>query len=249
MKVVIILQLVIMTLVKAQSDLAYSPSANPSAVFIKTCCDLRTFPVSSGVYKINTGTFSTTNVYCDMSTDNGGWTVIQRNRKNSRFSFNKNRKEYEDGFGDLNGDFWAGLKLMHALTQSGQWEMRVDYQKEKDRTWTYLHYNKFSVESATKEYQLFVNGYTGEVWFGSKKDPFTGTGRTVNGSSTYDNDNGRMVNGSSTYDNDNKNNCAKTGWWHNSCYRININHQPPVYDHPNVARNIEMKIRPKDCII
>ena len=157
MKVGIIVQLVILTLVKAHSDLAYSHSTNPSAVNIKTCCDLRTYPVSSGAYKINTGTFSTSTVYCDMSTDHGGWIVIQRNRKNSKLSFYKNWKEYEEGFGDLSGDFWAGLKLMHALTHSGQWEMRVDYQKE-DKSWTYLHYNQFRVEDASKEYQLYVNG-------------------------------------------------------------------------------------------
>ena len=80
MKVVVIVQLAMLTLVKAHSDLTHS-STNPSSVYIKGCCDLRTFPVSSGVYKISTGTFSTTNVYCDMSTKHGGWTVIQRNRK------------------------------------------------------------------------------------------------------------------------------------------------------------------------
>ena len=238
MKFAIILQLVILTLVKAQSDLAYSPSTNPSAVLIKTCCDLRTYPVSSGVYKINTGTFSTTNVYCDMSTDDGGWIVIQRNRKNSRLSFNKNWKEYEDGFGNLHGDFWAGLKLMHALTQSGQWEMRVDYQKENDRTWTYLHYNHFRVNSPSTKYQLYVDGYTGEVTFGLGRDPFTGTARTANGMKfiTYDNGGSCAIQWSS-------------GWWYNLCYRININRQPPEYEHPHIALFTEMKIRPKDCIV
>ena len=241
MKVAIVLQIATLSLVKAHGDLTYLYT-NPSAVFIKTCCDLRTFPASSGVYKISTGTFSTTNVYCDMKTDNGGWTVIQRNRINSQLSFTKNWKEYEDGFGDLTSDFWAGLKLIHALTQSGQWEMRVDYQKE-DKTWTYLHYNHFRVESANKEYQLDVNGYTGEVSFDSNRDPFTGNNRIANGMSfsTYDNDNDRH-----------SGNCAvgwQSGWWYNNCYRININHQPPEYEHPNQALFIEMKIRPKDCII
>ena len=241
MKVLVTLQFVILTLVKAHSDLTHYP-AKPSAVFIKTCCDLRTFPVLSEVYKISTGTFSTTNVYCDMNTDNGGWIVIQRNRIKSKLSFIKNWKEYEDGFGDLTGDFWAGLKLIHALTQSGQWEMRVDYQKE-DKTWTYLHYNHFRVQSASKKYQLDVNGYTGEVLFGSEKNPFTGNNRTANGMnfSTYDNDNDR-----------DSVNCAATwpgGWWHNNCYRININHQPPHYEYPKQALFTEMKIRPKDCII
>ena len=86
------------------------------------------------------GSFVTANVYCNMTTDDGGWIVIQRNRKNSQLSFNKNWREYEEGFGDLNKDFWAGLELMHTLTQRGQWEMRVDYQKN-DKTWSYLHYN------------------------------------------------------------------------------------------------------------
>ena len=33
---------------------------------------------------------------------------------------------YEKGFGDLNGEFWYGLKAMNCLTQAGQWELRVD---------------------------------------------------------------------------------------------------------------------------
>ena len=50
------------------------------------------------------GTFATANVYCNMTTDNEGWIVIQRNRINSQLSFDKNRREYEEGFGDLNKD-------------------------------------------------------------------------------------------------------------------------------------------------
>ena len=90
-----------------------------------------------------------------MITDGGGWIVIQRNRKNSQLNFNKNWREYEEGFGDLNRDIWAGLKLMYTLTQRGQWEMRVDYQKN-DKTWSYLHYNQFSVGSASKECPLNI---------------------------------------------------------------------------------------------
>ena len=93
------------------------------------------------------GTFATVNVYCNMTTYGGGWIVIQRNRINNQLSFNKNWREYKEGFGDLDKDFWAGLELIHTLTQRGQWEMRVDYQKN-DKTWSYLHYNQFSVGSA-----------------------------------------------------------------------------------------------------
>ena len=112
------------------------------------------------------GKFATANVYCNMTTDGVGWIVIQRNRKNSQLSFNKNWREYQEGFGDLNNkDFWAGLELMHTLTQRGQWEMRVDYQNNY-KTWYYLHANQFSVGSASEEYLLTIAGFTGAgtVW-------------------------------------------------------------------------------------
>ena len=178
------------------------------------------------------GTFVTVNVYCNMITDGGGWIVIQRNRKNSQLSFNKNWREYEEGFGDLNKDFWAGLELMHTLTQRGQWEMRVDYQKN-DKTWSYLHYNQFSVGSASEEYPLTVGGFTGvgTDWFASH--PLNGMKFT-----TPDNDNDR-----------NGGNCAaslKSGWWYNNCDHIDINYQPPQVG--SSVLFIEMKIRPKDCI-
>ena len=85
----------------------------------------------------------------------GGWIVMQRNKKDSLVNFNKNWTDYKKGFGDLNTEFWYGLESMHCLTQRGHWEMRIDYQKN-DKTWSYLHYNQFSVGSASKKYPLTV---------------------------------------------------------------------------------------------
>ena len=222
-------------LVNAQDDINHY-STHPFTAPIRSCCDLRIFPpdkVPTGVYKMSMGTFATANVYCNMTTDSGGWIVIQRNRKNSQLSFNKNWREYEEGFGDLNKDFWAGLELMHTLTQKRQWEMRVDYQKN-DKTWSYLHYNQFSVGSVSEEYPLTVGGFTGvgTDWFAS---------HPLNGMrfSTLDNEN----------DKHSSVNCAashKNGWWFNACDNININQQPP-YVKGSVLFS-EMKIRLKDCI-
>ena len=200
---------------------------------INNCCDLRIVSTVSGVYKLSKGTFSSADVYCDMNTATGGWIVIQRNKKNSLVNFNRNWTDYEKGFGDLHTELWYGLESMHCLTQRGQWEMRVDYQKN-DKTWSYLHYNQFSVGSASEEYPLTVGGFTGvgRDWFVA--EPHNGMKF-----STPDNDNDKI----SSY------NCAlghKNGWWHNKCYQININRQPPYVD-GNVLFS-EMKIRPKDCI-
>ena len=201
---------------------------------ITNCCDLRIVSSVSGVYKLNKGTFNSADVYCDMNTTTGGWIVIQRNKKNSLVDFNKNWTDYEKGFGNLNTEFWYGLESIHCLTQRSQWEMRVDYQKN-DKTWSYLHYNQFSVGSASEEYPLTVGGFTGvgTDWFNEKSEPHNGMKF-----STPNNDNDKW-----------SGNCAaywKGGWWYNDCHHININRQTP-----QVSGDVlfsEMKIRPKDCI-
>ena len=77
-----------------------------------------------------------------------------------------NWADYQKGFGDLNTEFWYGLEEMHYLLQIGQWEMRVDYQYS-NKSWSYLHYNQFSVGSASEEYPLTIGGFTGvgNDWF------------------------------------------------------------------------------------
>ena len=107
------------------------------SITINNCCDLRAFTTYTGVYKLNRTIFSCIDVYCDMNTTNGGCIVIQRNKKDSVVSFNKNWTDYEKGFGDLNKEFWYGLENIYFLTQRGQWEMRVDYQRN-NKTWSYL---------------------------------------------------------------------------------------------------------------
>ena len=123
---------------------------------------------------------------------------------------------------------------MHTLIQRGQWDMRVDYQKN-DKTWSYLHYNQFSVGSASEEYLLTVGGFTGVGYdeLNDRSGPHNGMKF-----STPDNDNDK-----------NSINCAahyKSEWWHHDCYHINTNSQPP-YVVGNVLFS-EIKIRPKDCI-
>ena len=168
-----------------------------------------------------------------MNTTNGGWIVIQRNKKDSLVNFNRNWTDYEKGFGDFNTEFWYGLENIHFLTKNGKWEMRMDYQINEK---TYLHYNQFSVGSASEEYPLTVGEFTGIAsdWFNYQTYSHNG-----------------MKFSTPDYDNDkHSSNCAaqyKSGWWYNYCYQININTQPPdIWG--TVPLFTEMKIRPKDCI-
>ena len=112
--------------------------------------------------------------------------------------------------------------------------MRVDYQKN-DKTWSYLHYNQFSVGSASEEYPLTVGGFTGvgTDWFNDQSNSHNGMKF-----STPDNENDN----SSSH-------CAaeyKSGWWYHRCFHININRQPPSVR--GKVLYVEMKICPKDCI-
>ena len=220
---------------------------------IKTCCDLNAFYFFTkppGVYQMQClcgGRWITGNVYCDTTTADGGWTVIQR-RKDGSENFNRPWSDYEKGFGDLNGEFWYGLKAINCLTQAGQWELRIDFEFE-NKTRSYLHYNVFKVGSASEKYPLTISGFTGIT----PTDPFLT--HPLNGMkfSTYDNDNDLWSNNCAVEADHAKGN---GGWWYKNCWNINLNikYNPAQHGFIYLARAwynprwVEMKIRPLNCI-
>ena len=219
---------------------------------IKNCCCLgynnNNFNVkSSGVYTI--ANFcgvkcSNTRVYCDTSSGGGGWTVIQRRKDGSVDLKNRDWIEYEDGFGNLHGEFWIGLRSMHCLNSQGSWELRIDYHL-KNGTKSYLHYNKFAVGSSEDQYPLNISGFDSI----GVTDPFNDpVWQPLNG----------MKFTSRDRDNDlHSGNCAHYhgGFWYTACGGLEIN------DHPSSSSElylngqwykptlIEMKVRPKNCNI
>ena len=228
----------------------FKAHCRPYMMTSKSCCDLADLPLSkapSAVYQIMTNcscqfsSFSTEAIdaYCDMDTTDGGWMVIQRNKKDGVNTFNKKWKDYEEGFGDLNGDkLWYGLKALSCFTETGQWELRIDFQFD-NKTWSHLHYKQFKVGSSSAEYPLTIGGFTGIT----PEDPFV----------THPLNNMKFT----TTDNDNdlySSNCASSygdGWWHNNCYHIDPNYQAPrVYLNFKWYNllSVEMKMRQHDCI-
>ena len=218
----------------------FRSQCTPDMTTLRSCCDLINLPLStapSGVYQITTNCScgspftAAVDVYCDMNATNGGWIVIQRNVQDGVQTFDKNWKDYEEGFGNLNGDkLWYGLKALHCFTKTGQWELRIDFQF-KNGTWSHLHYNHFSIGNTTQDYKLNIRGFTGTT-----TDPFT-----------Y-----HSGKGFSTADHGDKKSCARyNGWWYNSCYLVNLNRQPPrmqLNSEWHELLKVEMKIRQQNCI-
>ena len=89
------------------------------------CCQIQNVSLarSSGQYEISDvcgvhlfGNNGKTEVLCDMETDKGGWIVIQCRVTNGTVNFTRGWKDYEEGFGDLDSEFWYSLRNIHCLT-------------------------------------------------------------------------------------------------------------------------------------
>ena len=148
-----------------------------------------------------------------METDGGGWTVFQR-RQDGSIDFYRNWLDYEEGFGNLTGEFWLGLSKVHRLTRDGTNTLRVDLGDFESNT-AYAQYSTFSIGDDLTKYKLNVGGYNGTA----------GDGLITGGNA--DNHNGMKF---STKDNDNDNWSGgsdavyyKGAWWYNYNAQSNLN--------------------------
>ena len=114
---------------------------------------------TSGLYTINPDNQIAFQVYCDMDTSGGGWTVIQR-RFDGSVSFNRTWSECARGFGNKTGEYWLGLNYIHRITTSARQLLRVDLE-DFDTNTAFAQYTIFTVDNAADKYRLLVSGYSG----------------------------------------------------------------------------------------
>ena len=230
----------------------YAVDGCPVVVSVNgSCCEIKndfkfSLQLASGIYNITNFCGNCQSVaqgYCDAKSGGGGWLVVQR-IKDGSVSFDRGWIEYEEGFGDLNGEFWYGLKPLHCLTSQGQWEMRIDL-THTNGTKTYLHYKTFAIGSASDNYPLQISQYNGIY----PVDPFSTY--SINGMkfTTKDRDNDQWSENCATYGN------KRNGWWYKRCSYIRLNSQRSEKETIYVDGTtgwlyypfIEMKIRPSSC--
>ena len=175
-----------------------------------------------------------------MDSSDGGWTVLIRRTPDvpKRELFNRTWDDYENGFGNLTGEFWYGLKNMHCLTSREPMEVEVELSKI-DGTKLVLPYGNFRVDGPSTSYTLYVSD--------KQQNGFDFLANTHNGRkfSTTDRDNDLVSKG----------NCANSngGWWFNACYGTHLteNSRPYLYNRDTTTYlpfdYAELRVRPKTC--
>ena len=93
-----------------------------------------------------------------MDTDGGGWTVFQF-RETGLANFFRNWTDYQQGFGNLDGEFWLGLEKIHYLTPTAT-QLQIDMQDFEGNS-RYAQYSNFTVGNSASRYTLSVTGYSG----------------------------------------------------------------------------------------
>ena len=133
-------------------------------------------------------------------------------------NFYRGWMEYENGFGNVKGEYWLGLRKLSCLTKvSVKTKLRIDLADFAGQS-KYAFYDHFHVGTPSTNYRLTIGGY--QNWgIGAAGDSMTRAGSTnLNGRpfSTHDRDNDASSGG----------NCAagnRGGWWYNNCHYSNLN--------------------------
>ncbi|XP_019622062.1 PREDICTED: angiopoietin-related protein 1-like [Branchiostoma belcheri] len=192
------------------------PALSKRGNYFSDCSEIHTaqtlyHTVSSGVHKIlPVGLTSPISVYCDQTTDGGGWTVIQR-RFDGSIDFNRPYDDYRYGFGSSNGEQWLGLENMYRLTNQHTYTLYVQLE-DWNSVVKYAKYSSFSVGSSSN-YRLSVGGYSGTAgdgfYLSSSSLKYYLSGQAFS-ARDVDRD---AYSGSCAGDQRN----IAGGWWYNSC--------------------------------
>ncbi|KAL1380608.1 hypothetical protein pipiens_003559 [Culex pipiens pipiens] len=169
--------------------------------------------------------------YCEMDFLEGGWIVFQQQQVNSALSFNLNWAQYRLGFGTVGKDenYWLGLEPVHQITNSGDYELAVEFTFGGNKG--FARYSQFKLAGEADKYRLLIGGYSGTLADGLSN-------RNYAKFSTYDSDNDSY-----------NENCAKywvSAWWFDTCSGESaLNYKTPYWSPLGYGTFSRMMIRRK----
>ncbi|KAM9477371.1 angiopoietin-2a isoform 1-T1 [Clarias gariepinus] len=162
----------------------------------------------SGVYTLTIpDTKEQIKAYCDMETEAGGWTIVQK-RFSGLVDFDQTWKEYKMGFGDASGEHWLGNEYISKLTNEQQYVLRIELTDWEGNT-AFSQYDEFSLSGEEQKYRIHLKGYTGTA---GKISSLAQPGSDF---STKDADNDKCVCKCSQL--------TTGGWWFDACGPSNLN--------------------------
>ncbi|KAE8616379.1 hypothetical protein XENTR_v10008788 [Xenopus tropicalis] len=204
--------------------------ANPSIQLLyKDCSDYYKIGKKvDGRYRVTPDEKNKTfEVYCDMESMGGGWTVVQI-RKDGSTSFNRTWNEYKNGFGNLTGEFWLGNDKLHLLTKSTDMILRIELEDFKGNR-EYAKYDQFYVANEYLKYRLTIGGYSGTA------------GDALHFSKQYNHDQKFFTTPDKDNDRYPSGNCGSyysSGWWFDACMSANLNGKYYKNDYKGVRNGI-----------
>ncbi|XP_072029250.1 uncharacterized protein [Amphiura filiformis] len=130
-------------------------SSNPS-----DCSDIKELGFTkSGRYNIFPSSFGVSDVpvevWCDMDTLGGGWTVIQR-REDGSVDFNGTWADYKTGFGYAGSEFWLGNDNIHTITNQKLYELQIELELWNGSQIMTPDYHHFRLGDQSSKYILFI---------------------------------------------------------------------------------------------
>ncbi|KAL4640889.1 angiopoietin-2 [Arapaima gigas] len=162
----------------------------------------------SGVYTLTlANTTQQIKAYCDMETEGGGWTIIQK-RFNGRIDFHRTWKDYKLGFGDPTGEYWLGNEFVSRLTSEQPYVLRIQL-KDWEGNSAFSQYDEFSLNTEAQNYRIHLKGYSGTA------GKISSLGQPGSDFSTKDADNDKCVCKCSQL--------TTGGWWFDACGPSNLN--------------------------
>lgn len=168
---------------------------------------------SSEIYRVTPDPRNSSfQVFCDMETMGGGWTVLQA-RLDGSTNFTRNWRDYKAGFGNLQREFWLGNDKIHLLTKSKEMILRIDLE-DFHGVKLYAVYDQFYVANEFLKYRLHVGNYNGTA--GDALHYSKHYNHDMKFFTTPDRDNDRYPSG----------NCGhyySSGWWFDACLSANLN--------------------------
>ncbi|XP_062375993.1 angiopoietin-2a [Sardina pilchardus] len=162
----------------------------------------------SGVYSLNLPSMTQPiKAYCDMETEGGGWTVLQR-RFDGHVDFHRTWKEYKMGFGDVSGEHWLGNEFTSQMTSDQTYVLRIELQDWEGNS-GYSLYDEFSLADESQNYRIHLKGYSGSA------GKISSLGQPGSDFSAKDADNDKCVCKCSQL--------TSGGWWFDACGPSNLN--------------------------